>query len=124
MIVKALLFVLAALVLAPAAFAGKPQADVRFSTFNASLNRSAAGQLVADLSTPTNQQARNVAETLQRVRPDVVLINEFDYDAAGTHCDCSRTTTCRSRRTVRRRSTTLPLRRRVEHRHPVWLRPE
>jgi hypothetical protein len=24
-----------------------------------------------------------VAETLQRVRPDVVLINEFDYDAAG-----------------------------------------
>ncbi len=83
MIVKALLFVLAALVLAPAAFAGKPQADVRFSTFNASLNRSAAGQLVADLSTPMNQQARNVAETLQRVRPDVVLINEFDYDAAG-----------------------------------------
>ena len=83
MIVKALLFVLAALVLAPAAFAGQPQADVRFSTFNASLNRSAAGQLVADLSTPTNQQARNVAETLQRVRPDVVLINEFDYDAAG-----------------------------------------
>ena len=83
MIVKALLFVLAALVLAPAALAGQPQADVRFSTFNASLNRSAAGQLVADLSTPTNQQARNVAETLQRVRPDVVLINEFDYDAAG-----------------------------------------
>jgi hypothetical protein len=72
--------VLAALLLAPAAGAE----NVRFSTFNASLNRSAAGQLIADLSTPTNQQARNAAETIQRVRPDVLLINEFDFDAAGT----------------------------------------
>ncbi len=72
--------VLAALALAPTAGAE----NVRFSTFNASLNRSAAGQLIADLSTPANQQARNAAETIQRVRPDVLLINEFDYDAAGT----------------------------------------
>ena len=71
---------LAALALAPVAGAD----IVRFSTFNASLNRSAAGQLVADLSTPANQQARNVAETIQRVRPDVILINEFDYDPMGT----------------------------------------
>src|SRR5918992_919131 len=52
---------------------------VRFATYNASLNRAAAGQLVADLSTPNNTQARNIAEVLQRVRPDVVLLNEFDY---------------------------------------------
>ncbi|WP_173124756.1 endonuclease/exonuclease/phosphatase family protein [Kibdelosporangium persicum] len=52
---------------------------VRFSTFNASLNRSAAGQLVADLSTPDNAQARKVAEVIQVDRPDVLLINEFDY---------------------------------------------
>jgi hypothetical protein len=71
---------LVALALAPAAGAE----IVRFSTFNASLNRSFAGQLITDLSTPGNQQARNAAETIQRVRPDVVLINEFDYDAAGT----------------------------------------
>jgi hypothetical protein len=75
---------LAALLLAPAAAAAPPEADARFATFNASLNRSSAGQLIADLSTPTNQQARNAAETIQRVRPDVVLINEFDFDAAGT----------------------------------------
>jgi Endonuclease/Exonuclease/phosphatase family len=75
---------LAALLLAPAAAAAPPEADARFATFNASLNRSFAGQLIADLSTPTNQQARNAAETIQRVRPDVVLINEFDFDAAGT----------------------------------------
>ncbi len=81
---KALLVVLATLVLTPAALAGQAPADVRFSTFNASLNRNFAGQLIADLSTPANQQAKNVAETIQRVRPDVVLINEFDYDANGT----------------------------------------
>lgn len=52
---------------------------VRFATFNASLNRSAAGQLVSDLSTPDNAQARTIAEIIQRTRPDVLLINEFDY---------------------------------------------
>src|SRR5688500_17215967 len=66
------------LVMTPVAQAGSDR-DVRFSTFNASLNRNVAGQLVADLSTPDNVQASNVAETIQRVRPDVLLINEFDY---------------------------------------------
>jgi hypothetical protein len=55
---------------------------VRFATFNASLNRGAAGQLVADLSTPDNAQAREVAEVVQRNRPDVLLINEFDHAPA------------------------------------------
>jgi hypothetical protein len=77
---KVLLAVLCALVLAPAAAA--KDADVRFSTFNASLNRTFEGQTVIDFSTATNQQARNVAETIQRYRPDVLLINEFDYFAA------------------------------------------
>jgi hypothetical protein len=56
----------------------------RFATFNASLNRSFAGQLISDLSTPDNAQAATVAEIIQRVRPDVLLINEFDFDANGT----------------------------------------
>jgi hypothetical protein len=80
---RALTAVVAALALVPAAAAGD-KAEARFATFNASLNRSAAGQLIVDLSTPANSQARNAAETIQRVRPDIVLINEFDYDAAGT----------------------------------------
>ncbi len=58
---------------------GKVDKDVRFSTFNASLNRTLAGELVDDLSTSTDQQARNAAETIQRTAPDVLLINEFDY---------------------------------------------
>lgn len=60
---------------------GRVDLDVRFATFNASLNRSEAGDLARDLSTGDNLQAQNVAETIQRTRPDVVLINEFDYEA-------------------------------------------
>ncbi|MFD9192515.1 endonuclease/exonuclease/phosphatase family protein [Streptomyces phaeochromogenes] len=65
------------------ATASSPRRAVRFATFNASLNRGTQGALVTDLSTPDNQQARNVAETIQRVDPDVLLINEFDYDEDG-----------------------------------------
>ncbi|MFN6469700.1 MAG: phytase [Nostoc sp. SerVER01] len=52
---------------------------IRFSQFNASLNRNAEGLLVTDLSTPDNAQAKAVAEIIQRNNPDVLLINEFDY---------------------------------------------
>jgi 3-phytase len=61
--------------------AGRP--TVRFATFNASLNRGVAGALVADLSTPGNAQAQTIAEIIQRTRPDVLLINEFDFDEGG-----------------------------------------
>ncbi|HEX6329662.1 MAG TPA: endonuclease/exonuclease/phosphatase family protein [Actinomycetota bacterium] len=67
----------------PAGLAARPADPVRFATFNASLNRSAAGELIADLSSPGNAQADAVAEIIQRARPDVLLINEFDFDAAG-----------------------------------------
>jgi hypothetical protein len=56
--------------------------SVRFSQFNASLNRNTQGQLVTDLSTSNNAQAKAVAEIIQRNNPDVLLINEFDYVAA------------------------------------------
>lgn len=82
----ALSFLLSALVPALA-----PSPDtVRIATFNASLNRETAGELVHDLSTPDDEQARNVAEIIQRVRPDVVLINEFDFDEAGRASDLFR----------------------------------
>jgi len=53
---------------------------VRFATFNASLNRFNAGDLANELSTPGSPQPDTVAEIIQRVRPDVLLINEFDFD--------------------------------------------
>ncbi|WP_290598598.1 phytase [Anabaena sp. AL93] len=58
---------------------------VRFSQFNASLNRNTDGQLVTDLSTPNNAQAKTVAEIIQRNNPDVLLINEFDYSPAAVN---------------------------------------
>jgi hypothetical protein len=76
---------------APAASSRPAQADpLRVATFNLSLNRSAPGQLVADLSTGTNAQARTVAEIIQRADPDVVLLNEFDYVEGGAAVDAFR----------------------------------
>ena len=59
------------------------QDSVRFATFNASLNRFNAGDLAAELSAPGSAQPDMIAEIIQRVRPDVLLINEFDFDAVG-----------------------------------------
>lgn len=78
----------------PEAAAAGASAVVRFATFNASLNRDARGELLQDLSSPTaagrpdkearrHQQARHVAEVLQRIRADVLLVNEFDLDIDG-----------------------------------------
>src|SRR3989337_621395 len=83
---RLLLAAIAVLAVVPAAaVAGPPQADVRFATYNLSLNRPAQGMLRDHLSNPQvddvfRRQARNVAEVIQRVQPDVVLINEFDFD--------------------------------------------
>ena len=67
----------------PAEAAETLPSTARVATYNASLNRAVQGELVADLSTPDDAQAAAVAEVVQRVRPDVLLVNEFDYDDAG-----------------------------------------
>ena len=67
----------------------KPHGTLRFATFNVYLNRSEDGELVRDLRSADDQvegsdaQVKAVAEIIQRVRPDVLLLNEFDYDADG-----------------------------------------
>ena len=77
---RLLVLTLLAAGLVPAATAG---GLVRIATFNSSLNRATQGALLRDLSTPDDAQARAVAEIIQRVRPDILLLQEFDYDAAG-----------------------------------------
>ncbi|MDD9207083.1 endonuclease/exonuclease/phosphatase family protein [Georgenia sp. 10Sc9-8] len=76
-------------VAAPPADRG-PQPNLRVATYNASLNRATEGELVADLSTPDNGQAQAVAEVVQITEPDVLLLNEFDYDAGGVAADLFR----------------------------------
>lgn len=71
---------LAAMLPAMPAVAKGPPEPVRFATFNASLNRNAPGQALAELSEPGNPQASAVAEIIQRTRPEILLVNEFDYE--------------------------------------------
>jgi len=57
---------------------------VRFATFNVSLYDTAEGKLTERLSAPRDSRALALAEIIQRVRPDVLLLNEVDYDSAGS----------------------------------------
>lgn len=55
----------------------------KFATYNTSLFRDgAAPPLATDLASVTNTQAQNIARVIQHNNPDVILVNEFDYDAA------------------------------------------
>ena len=68
------------LVICLSAFGAAPPATVRIATFNVAMGLEAPGDLAAALSGGSDQRLRQVAEILQRVRPDIVLLNEFDYD--------------------------------------------
>ena len=57
--------------------------QIRVATFNASMNRGTEGGLIADLSDGTDAQARSIAEIIQKADADVILVNEFDFDAGG-----------------------------------------
>lgn len=64
---------------------GKPQ-PLRVATYNTSLYDDADGGLIRRLETG-DPAARNIAAVLQRVRPDLVLLNEFDFDPQGRAAD-------------------------------------
>lgn len=61
--------------------------SLRFATFNMALERSAEGVLTAELRSGESVQAKRLAEIIQRVRPDVLLLNEIDRDAAGENLE-------------------------------------
>ena len=58
---------------------GASAETIRIATFNASMNRDEAGGLAAALASGEDPQIRAVAEIIQRVDPDILLINEFDH---------------------------------------------
>lgn len=58
-----------------------PAMSLRVATFNVSLHGEQAGELVTRLQ-GDDAQARRIAAIIQRQRPDVILLNEFDYDQA------------------------------------------
>lgn len=59
----------------------KSPQKIRVATFNVALDRSKPGKLAAELAKGL-PQARNIAHILQLIRPDIVLLNEFDHDGA------------------------------------------
>ncbi len=58
------------------------QDALRVATFNCSLYRPEAGRLIHDLEND-DAQAHMIAEIIQAIRADVMLLNEFDYDESG-----------------------------------------
>ena len=73
----------------PAADAARPASasgTLRVATYNTSLYDDAANGLVRRLEAG-DDQARRIAAVLQRVRPDIVLLNEFDHDSAHRAAD-------------------------------------
>lgn len=60
----------------------KDNNHLRVASFNILLADRGAGVLSTDLATGTDLQAKGIAEIIQRVNPDIVLLNEFDFDAA------------------------------------------
>ncbi|GGM80156.1 endonuclease [Dyadobacter beijingensis] len=67
----------------------KPAASITFATYNVSMEaenyfpRGTPGNsekvLIKELASGSNQQIKNIARIIQTVRPDVILLNEFDY---------------------------------------------
>ncbi|WP_081274987.1 endonuclease/exonuclease/phosphatase family protein [Xanthomonas graminis] len=66
--------------------AAPSNAALRVATYNTSLNADEDGGLIAALQ-GDSAQARKIAAVLQQVRPDLVLLNEFDYDDAHRAAD-------------------------------------
>lgn len=53
--------------------------QIRFATFNASLSRNTGGELADQLAAGNHEQIKKIAAIIRTVRPDVILLNEFDY---------------------------------------------
>ena len=69
---------------------GAGAVDLRIATYNCSLSpdvETGPDSLVSRLATPDDEQARLVAEIVERVDPDVLLVNEFNWDSAGKAID-------------------------------------
>ena len=58
--------------------------EIRVATYNTSLALTTRGRLSAELRTKSFSQAQQVAEVIQILAPDIILLNEFDYDAGSS----------------------------------------
>ena len=64
-----------------------PPKTLRVATYNVSLYAEVADGVRARLAGGHDAKARHIAAVIQRQRPDLLLLNEFDYDAKGALAD-------------------------------------
>ncbi len=57
----------------------KSNRQIRFATFNIAMGLESEGELYKRLKSGDDEALKNVAAIIQRVRPDVLLLNEFDW---------------------------------------------
>ena len=62
----------------------KKENAIRVATFNVALNRRNDGDLLKELEKGTSKKVSRVAAIIQMVRPDVLLLNEVDFDGGKT----------------------------------------
>ena len=62
----------------------KPENSIRIASYNVALNRRGKGELEKELESGNSSQAKAIAEVIQIVRPDILLINELDYEGGKT----------------------------------------
>jgi hypothetical protein len=73
-----LLFCIIAL-LHPALAEEKSEQKIRFASFNIAMGLESEGELYERLKSGENEALKMVAAVIQQVRPDVLLLNEFDW---------------------------------------------
>lgn len=62
----------------------KQENAIRIATFNVALNRKREGDLLKELDRGDSDKVSKIAAIIQTVRPDVLLINEIDFDGGNT----------------------------------------
>ncbi len=61
----------------------KSEKVLRIATFNVALSAQQPNGLKQRLRSTSDLQLQNIAAILQKVRPSIVLLNEFDFDESG-----------------------------------------
>lgn len=80
------LFLLLACLSVPQLATAEPEStqQVRFATFNIAMGLKSGGELLQRLQSGEDEALQKVAAVIQQVRPDVLLLNEFDWSAHGS----------------------------------------
>jgi len=84
---SAIFILLAAVVFSSCNSKAPEDENIRFATFNTALYREEHGVLKQDLQNGEDEQIKIIAQIIQEVRPDVLALQEFDYDPRGEYLD-------------------------------------